>query len=679
MAPISLQIHSREDFGDEESFGSTGAYEKISGTAHYEIDPSSISAKTIVDLDHVKLDHDGIIRFSGDFCIFKPRDMRRANGRLLFEVLNRGSKNMFRDLMGARTTPGRSSNNNPSSVTDVGNGFLMREGYTIAWAAWQGDIIAGDNRMLLNLPELDDEAKEIVGVVRSEITVDESNIYVQRLSGNDHTRGYEPLRLNTSTARMTVRSRANDKGRELATDDWDFAYLDEQGNPVRSPLHCYVKTGFEPGHLYEITYPAKNPVPLGLGFLAVQEFVTFAARGEEDCAGLQNPLRERGARELIAYGWGMSQSARFLREFIYRGYNLNDFGQQVFAGVVAHVSGGGRIQLNIRFGQPGRFPQQHKENRYPSDEFPFAYVPCRDPFTGITDSIMQRPESDPFVIHSQASAEYWERRGSLVHTDANGHDLPEHPKVRIYLFANAQHDSSCQVVPSSSAVAHHRNMLRTTALNRALLVALDRWATERIPPPPSAVPSLERGTASTADAAIGYFPRLPGVRIPSDANRLFFKSFGPDFDRGVIEEPPSIDYGKEYKVLVPITDEDGCEGAGLTTPELMAPLATYTGWSVRPQLPEHDPGQVVLGGVNGTTFELQPTVALRLATGDPRRSIEERYASREEYVERIKEAAMNLVRQRVLLEEDAQAYITSSGAAFDAAMRGPSLGWPPQK
>lgn len=677
MAPISLHIHSREDFCNGEVFGSSGAYERILGTAQYSIDPSSTSAKTVVDLQYTQVDSDGLVRFSGDFCILKPKDMRKANGRLLFEVLNRGSKNMFRDLMGARAGSESSSSNNPCCTADVGNGFLMREGYTIAWAAWQGDIIAGNNRMLLHLPELVDEANGLVGVVRTEIVVDDPDVYVQRLSGNDHTQGYDPLTLKKSNARMTVRAHETDNGIELADNEWEFACHDGQGNMVPSPLHCYVKRGFKPGYIYELTYTAKNPVPLGLGFLAVQEFVSFAARGDVDAAGERNPLREHGARDLTAYGWGMSQSARFLREFIYRGYNLNDCGHRVFDGVVAHVSGGGRIQLNVRFGQPGRYPQQHREARYPSDEFPFAYAPCRDPFTGITDSIMRRPGSDPFVIHSQASAEYWERRGSLVHTDAYGSELPEHPKVRIYLFANAQHDASCQVVPSPSAVEHYRNMLRTTALNRALLVALDQWVTEGIAPPPSDIPSLERGTAATADAAIESFPKLVGVRTPSNANRLFFKSFGPAFHKGVIEEPPSVDYTQEYKVLVPTTTVDGFEHAGLKTPDLLVPLATYTGWSVRPDFPEYAAGPTVLGGVHGSTFELQPTAALRITKADPRLSIEERFGSREEYVERVKKAAMILVQQRVLLEEDAQDYIASSGAAFDAAMSGPSLVWPP--
>jgi hypothetical protein len=668
MAPASLEIHARCDFADGKPFGTAGAYEKISGAAHYAIDPQSPSARTVVDIDLAPRCADGLIRFSGDFCILRPKDPTKGNGRLVFEVLNRGNKKLFRDLMDARIAPDGSGGNDPTSEADIGNAFLLRQGYTIAWAAWQGDIIAGDGRMLLHLPDLLGGACALTGVVRSEMVVEDRGVTVQRLSGNDHTRGYPASTLDKGNSRLTVRARSADERREIAADAWDFAMLDEAGNLAPSALHCHVKQGFEPGSLYELTYEAERPLPLGLGFLAVQEFVTRITRRGFDLLSAPEPPDGLESR-LVPLAWGMSQSARFLREFIYRGYNRTDDGRQVFAGVVAHVAGAGRIQLNLRFAQPGRFPQQHKETDYPSDEFPFAYVSVRDPFTGQVDSIMRRPDTDPFVIHSQTSAEYWERRGSLVHTDAEGLRLPEHPKVRIYAFANAQHDASCQFVPSPTSVDAHRNMLRTTALNRALLLALDVWVTRKEPPPPSAFPALEDGTADAAGAACGNL-RLPSdIRLPTEANRLFFKTFGPDFSEGSIQEPPIVDRLKEYMVIVPGTDYDGLEKAGLATPELLAPLATHMGWSVRPRRPGEVGDASVLAGVHGTTIALPSTAALRQATADPRLSIEERYRSREDYIVAVRESAERLVSARILLREDAEAYVAESGPAFTTVMR----------
>lgn len=675
MAAVSLDVLERHDFADGRLFGQAGVYEKIKGAVHYTVDPASPSARTIVDIDLVPCGPDGLIRFSGDFCVLRPKDPAKGNGRLVFEVLNRGTKKLFRDLMDAHIPPDGGGGNDPTSAADVGNALLLRHGYTMAWAAWQGDILAGEGRMLLHLPDLRGKAGPLTGIVRSEIAVEEPGVTVQRLSGNDHTRGYPASTLDTTKARLTVRGRANGERFELAADAWSYAVLDDTGKPVPSALHCHVRDGFEPGCLYELTYEAERPLPLGLGFLAVQQFVTqLANHGLGDPSGSQP---SEGTR-LVPLAWGMSQSARFLREFIYRGYNSTDDGRQVFAGIVAHVAGAGRIQLNLRLAQPGRYPQHHRESDYPSDEFPFAYVPSPDPFTGQVDAIMRAPGNDPYVIHSQSSAEYWERRGSLVHTDAEGRRLPEHPKVRIYAFANAQHDASCQYAPSPSSLVAHRNMLRTTSLNRMLLLALDAWVVDGKAPPPSVFPALEDGTADDP-ASVTAGLRLPvAFPRPAEVNRLFFKSFGPDFARGLVQEPPTIDRSREYRVLVPTTDEDGLETAGLATPELLAPLATHMGWSIRPGRPDDVPGAAVLAGVHGTSIALPATAALREEMADPRRSVAERYGSREEYISAVRAISERLVTQRMLLEEDAESYVAGSGPAFDAAMAGKLIRWPQQ-
>jgi hypothetical protein len=318
------------------------------------------------------------------------------------------------------------------------------------------------------------------------------------------------------------------------------------------------------------------------------------------------------------------------------------------------VAGGGRVILNYRFAQPGRHPRQHEDHIYASDQFPFAYGLSTDPLTGKTDGLLKRPASDPLVIHTQTASEYWQRRGSLAHTDALGHDLPDHERARVFFFASSQHHADPNSGPLSGAHRGLSNPLNTTPLLRALLDALDAWVTHGTPPPASRVPTRADGTLVTAAEVQARFPHIPGVTSPNHPDRLFAQELGPDFERGIIaKEPPEEDKSKAYAVLLPQVDADGNDVAGLRTPHVEVPLATFTGWNFRlPGCAEHD-----LASLNGSYLPFAKTTAERQASGDTRPALQERYRSKGHYVRAIAMAAQRLVEQRLLLEEDADRYV----------------------
>ena len=654
---IRLEIDVREPFAESMEFGDTGPYERLSGHVHFAIDPGAQAYQGVVDLEYAPRNTEGLVEYSSEFYMLKPVDLLRGNRRLIYDVLNRGQKLLLQYLNDAV------QEENPCGPDHAGNGFLMRRGYSIVWSAWQGDILPVNGRMVMKVPRASVDGEPILGVVRTEfapndftvgIGVPESGLVCIPLSGNHYTVPYDAATPETASATLTYREYETDARTPIPAGEWQFAKLDAEGDPVTSPNHCYLPVGFKPGWIYELIYTAKDPLVLGLGFTCVRDFISFLLHQLQDQAGRPNPLVQRDANIEKAYGWGCSQSARFLREFVYRGFNEDEEGKLVFSGVSPFVSGGGRVTLNYRFAQPGRYPRKQYDHLYPSDQFPFAYPVISDPLTCNTDGILKRPETDPLVIHTQTSSEYWQRRGSLVHTDIFGNDLPDHEKSRVYLFSSAEHAHDPLLGPEHDLLRHPTNPLNVTAFLRALQDALDLWATDGISPPESHVPRIADESLVSAKAVREQFPSIPGVEHPSAPNRVWVQDHGPGFVTGIMSvEPPAEGQGKEYPVLVPQVDDDGNEKAGIRGPDLEAPLATYTGWNYRPKgMPDK-----IIGSVSGSYLPFPRNRAKRVATGDSRPSIEERYRSRAHYVRAIAMAVQRLVEQRLLLQEDADRFV----------------------
>jgi hypothetical protein len=638
---VELALVSRGAFADGHAFGETGAYERLAGKVRFAIDPRAADVRQVVDLRLAPAGADGTVRCTADFFLLRPVDLARGNQRLFFDYGNRGNKRclqFFNDAVGS---------NDPRTLEHAGNGFLMRRGYTIAWLGWQGDLQPGEGRMLIDLPVARGDGEPITGPVRVEYVVTQPGVHCLPLSGQAAARSYPALTRDTRRARLTRRRYADSAREPIAPEAWQFARL-EQGVTIDgggreraiipSDEHLYLEAGFEPGWIYELVYTARDPLVLGLGHVAVREFVSFLKHADKF---------EK------AYAWGRSQTGRCIRDFVYYGFNGDAAGRRVFDGVLPHVAGAGRMWMNQRFAAIMPLPGQEYENHLtPVDRFPFSYASSSDHLTGRTDAILRHPQTDPLVIHTDTATEYWQRRGSLVVTTTRGDDLPLPETVRVYFWASSQHYADPLLgEPPRGLCQNPMNAVWTSMLFRAVLYLMDRWASGGAPPPPSRIPRRRDDTLVSAEEWRRQFPAIPGLMIPRGPSKLDLLDFGPDADQGILAtEPPEIVAGKRYAVLVPAVDADGNDVAGVRAPMVQAPLATYVGWNMRaPHL-----GKGAMAPIVGATIEFPATPEERAQTGDPRRAVLERYPDQAAYARAIAEAARGLVADGLMLEEDVE-------------------------
>jgi Alpha/beta hydrolase domain len=652
---LELSITDRFSFAEGHEFGAAAAYERLIGRAHFAVDPDAPAQQGITDLHNAPTDAAGLVHFSGDFSILQPIDPARGNHRLFFDYGNRGNKRMLQFFNDAVAS------NDPRSLAHAGNGFLMRRGYTVVWLAWQGDLLPGNGRMLLDLPVARGRDRPVTGLVRVEYIANRAGITTFPLSGRVSVRSHPTVSLDPREALLTRRRYPYDERIPMPPESWCFARveggtgLDNQGAVqavIPSDSHIHIPGGFEPGWIYELVYTGRDPLVLGLGHLAVRDFVSFLRYGAEDSSGRANPLRERGEPVEKAYAWGRSQTGRCLRDFVYRGFNADCSGRKVFDGILPHVAGAGRMWLNYRFANADvSGGQQYEDHFNPADTFPFSYAETTDHVTGRRDAILKRPETDPLVIHTQTSTEYWQRRGSLAHTDTSGNDLPQPAGVRIYMWASSQHFADpIPKKPERGVCQNYLNTVATSMLFRAMIDAMDRWATTGVAPPDSRIPRRADGTLVTVEEWRRQFPEIPGLATPRTPSALPLLDYGPDADHGILQEPPALVRDAEYPVLVPAVDEDGNDRAGVRAPMVAAPLGTYCGWNLRAR--GFGPG--AMHEFSGSYIPLPEVLEERRATGDPRRSVLERYPDAAAYVRAITAAARQLVEQGLMLEEDVE-------------------------
>jgi hypothetical protein len=637
----SVAIDRRETVLGGQSFGAAGPYEKIVGTMRFTADPEHPANRAVTDIALAPRNAAGRVEFSGDFYILKPADMRKGNGRLLCDVGNRGRKvalGKFNDCAQV---------SEPSTPADFGNGFLMRHGYTVAWAAWQPDVPRRDGLMALDVPR----AKGASGLVRCEL---HPNKRVDTLPLADRYHIPHPVAdLADPRARITMREHAGPDAApvEVPRSKWRF--------PDAS--HVQMDGGFAPGALYEVVYPSVDSPVVGLGFLAIRDAAAWL-RWAPAASG--NPLA--GAIER-AYLFGVSQSGRFLRNMLYLGLDEDEQGRMVFDAVLPHVAGGRRGEFNLRFGQPSL-------NAHDS-------VGSLPPF--LYDELLARATRRgrvPKIVATNTSAEYWRGDASLIHTDDAGRrdvDLPEF--ARTYFFAGTQHGAGAlpplaEDPNTGSRGVQRFNITDYGPLLRAALVNLDRWASAGAEPPASAHPRLADGTAVMGESLAESFGRIPGMRFPDRIVRPLHLDFGPDIDRGIAAYPPKA--GAPYRTYVSAVDADCNEVAGIRPVEVAVPLATLTGWN--PRHPDQgSPGDLM--SMMGSTLPFPRTRPERERNGDPRKSIEERYPSRAAYLEKVREAAQKLVAARHVLAEDVEAIVERAGKLWDWVMAGspaPSAGRP---
>jgi len=622
-----IDVHKREMVLGGQSFGTAGGDEKIAGTIRFAADPAHPLNRKITDIGLAQKNADGRVEFSGDFYLLKPIDMAKGNGRLLLDVANRGRKVALGMFNSTPRVP------DPSTPVDFGNGFLMRQGYTVAWVGWQIDVPRQDGLMALDVPR----ARGVTGMIRCEL---QPNARETILPLADRYHIPNPVAdLADPQARVTMREHAGVDATvvEIPRTAWRFP----------DPAHIEMKGGFTPGAIYDVVYRSAEPPVVGLGLLAVRDTAAWlrwapAASGNP-CAG----ALER------AYLFGVSQTGRFLRHLLFLGLDEDEQGRMVFDAVIPHIAGGRRGEFNLRLGQPS-LNAKESVGSLP----PFNY-------DGLLKGLKERGRV-PRIVATNTSAEYWRGDASLTHTDIEGRRDIEPPDfVRTYLFSGTQHTPGSLPPLAADPNTGSRGLQKFNVVDygpliRAVLVNTDRWVSEGVEPPASAFPRIADGTSVEAESTASFFHTLPGVRFPDRIVRPLRLDFGPDIERGIAAFPSKA--GAPYRSNVSALDADGNEVAGIRPPELVAPLATYTGWN--PRHPEQGaPGDLM--AMMGSTLPFALTRAERSRTGDPRLSIEERYPSRKAYLDKARETTQQLVAARHVLAEDVEGIVERAGRLWD--------------
>ena len=609
-----------------------GAYERVAGRVHFAMNPRLAANQIVCDLDLAERNPAGEVESTADFYVLQPTDHAKSNNTILFEVSNRGGKGMLNRFTFAR------------GASDFGDEWVMRQGFTLMWLGWEWDIPASNaNALHFTAPHYRPGTPR-EGLVRAEYTAEKSGTTMPL-----GDRAQDAIPIGKAIA-LYVRSGTDAAPRPIAADKYSVA-SDERS--IQMPA------GFEAGMLYEFVYQGKDPVVAGAGLAAVRDFISFLKYGGEanGWTGLRPDAK-------LAIGFGISQSGRWLREFLYDGFNADESGRRVFDGVWADVAGAGRGSFNFRYAQPSRDGWPYLNVFYPTDLFPFTDTPETDPVTGKSAGLLDRARAahaQPKLFFTNDSSEYWGRIASLIHVTADGrHDAAISPDTRIYFMAGVQH------FPRSLPLTKQNtrftiNVVDHRPVQRALLAALEAWVKDGVAPPPSVYPKLAEGQLTSLDHL--KFPALESVSVPPHPRVARRLDFGPEFlTHGVVlQEPPRVTGA--FPVLVPQVDADGIDLGGVRLPEVSVPLATLTGWNLR-DAQRGAPAEIA--EFYGSTFPFLKTREARTTAHDPRPSIAERYPSREEYLKRVDAAADDLIGRRFLLPQDRDFVVQRAAQLWDA-------------
>jgi hypothetical protein len=643
----SITIAAVEPFAPGTTFGSAGEYQRVRGTFKGEVDPTDARNRVIANIDKAPRNAAGKVEYEADFFMLRPADAQRANGKLIYDVTNRGRLNFH-----WRFTEAKRRSNDPRTVEDAGDGLFFRQGYTFVWSGWDPEAPTRGNGLAMKAVVATDGGAPITKLIREEFvsgTRDRSEG-----DGGSRTEGhvfrlfYDPASLDQSTAKLTVRRTNASPRREIPAAGW--AYIGNRGIQLLP-----VGTQPEPGSLYEFHYVAKDPRVLGLGMAATRDLISFLRYETADVQGGPHPAQRTMSRALA---FGSSQSGRFLRDFVRDGFNQDGSGRKVFDAVMAHTAGSGGVFLNEAFAQPNRTSTQHEDHTFPESTFPFSTARVSDPVTGKTGALFRGDGFDPLWMETNTSTEYWQKGASLLLTDPLGtRDLELPANARAYLIASTQHNATYDMNVSHGSCVNARNPHAVTPLQRALFVALDEWVDGKAPPA-SRTPRLRDGTLTAPEKL--NLPKIPGIQAAPRFNEI-----------AVIKDwtKPEIDMTKPYRILVPQVDADGNETAGVLMPDIAVPVATHTGWNqYRSPYPDGEACDR-----DGTYAPFARTRAERESRGDPRPSLEERYGTHAEYVRRYEAVVQGLVKERLLLAEDAQRYMARVRSDEVAKLFSPSV------
>ena len=618
-SPALAQVSRFEVTGDVPAFagrqfGEAGPYRRVTARATIALDPADPHNAVITDLAAAPRNADGKVEATADVVILTPANPASASGTMLVDVPNRGRK-LAPELFDDAPQPGA---NRAEQAGDAGNGFLYGRGTTLVWVGWQGDIPSTPGQLAMQAPIL----TGVTGTVREEFVF-------------DNTTGSAVV----SPAWKLAASPSLDVSVRGA---WADARQKPAGLSARAVDDTHVEiarpaAGFDAGALYELVYTGRDPAVLGMGYAITRDVASFLRRENSR----SNPLAAQGrppvARAIL---FGVSQSGRFARDYLYLGFNQDTTGRIVFEGMMPHVGGARRMATNVRFGQPGRNARHPQDPAWQADEFPFTYAVLDDPLSGRRDGLLLRCQlsnSCPLIMQTDSEHEWWASRASLLVTDTRGNPLDLPPNVRAYMLTGTTHfETPGGASRRIAAAALPTNPLHNGPTMRALFVDMEQWIGEGRLPPSSRVPMRSQGTLVPAALALpGPIPGLPydGIHTPAAFS-----------DQSVL---PPREIGR-YPVFVPRLDTDGIAIAGVRQLSILVPRATFTGWNPRAE----GFGPTALYPLQGTMLPLAPTEAERRANGDPRRSFAERYGDENGYRRARQEGAALLRSDRLLLEQD---------------------------
>lgn len=627
------------------SFGSVGQYEILTGRAYGELDPKDPHNTIITDLQSAPRNARGMVEYVATFTLVKPVDLTKANGVLLYAVPNRGN----RISIPAFSTTG-------GVAGETGDEFFLKRGYVILHSGWQGDLLPRPGAETITVPiAKNPDGSSITGLALALFNNMPSGTNTLPLPA-----AREAGSLNTAKAALTKRTSEEGAIIPLSGADWAFADCGKTPFPgVPDANKVCVKGGFDPAYLYELSYTAKDPLVLGIGFAATRDINAFFRRAVRDDSNQANPV---AGKITHAIAQGISQSGNFIKTFIHLGFNQDETNRIVWDGANDHIAGR-QLAMNIRFATPGGAANLYEAGSEP----PLWWGDYADTTRGQKAASMldrcRATKTCPKIFETFGSSEFWGLRMSpnLLGTKADV-DIPLPPNVRRYYFPGTTHGGgrggfSTDVPAAAGTCELPSNPNPQAETMRALILALTEWVVKDATPPPSVYPRLDQGQLVRPDHRAIGFPVIPGAPLPDNMiNPLLDYDYGPEFKykdlSGVMAmQPPLIK--RVLPMLVPKVDADGNETSGIQSPLLQAPLGTYLGWNVTRTGFYKGRGCGFAGGF----IPFAKTKAERLATGDPRPSLEERYHDHAGYVAVVKKAVEGLLHQHFLLPEDAERLI----------------------
>jgi hypothetical protein len=698
-----LEIVSSVDaYGGATPAGAAGPYTVITGIVHGKLNPTHPDNAGIVDLANAPVGTDGYVSYTTDVVILRPKSASTARRVLFYDVVNRGNKLGQASFVGGGAL-------NTGAAPDATFPSMLRAGYTVVWSGWQGGIAqtgAGATGSVgVTFPvAANKDGTPITGLSREE--------YIQDYAGgtaNAIPLTYPPASLtDLSEVSFTARqSWLDSAGKEdYATPSvpvpvWSYV-TDTTGAvsvhftpPAAVPTPSGAMVPADAGTIYSFVYRAKNPIVMGTGFAAVRDLISFLRNSTADAKGVANPLNDMKTAACaggvacagspstnfdFALGEGISQSGRFMRDFLYQGFNKDGAGNIVFDGMMPNIPASRKTWVNWRFAQGGRWSKQHEDHWMPGDQFPFTYGVMTDPVSGASDGLLKSclaSSTCPKIMQIDGSFEWWGGRASLVVTDGAGHDITLPDNVRYYLVSGTQHGGGAGVttgivtVPVSGSMCQFAaSPVSETPVERALIPALENWVVHNTAPPASQYPTVASGKLVASDQASTGFPNLSNVTVPSGATAtptalsltytgLVNQLFVTDYSNAV----PAANLSKPYTVLVPKVDANGNETSGIRMPELSVPVATYMGWNLR------GVGHAVGEGCSSTGSAIPLAVnSATKAAADPRTTLAALYSGRADYQTKFGAATDALVAQGFLTSLDATNVYKSGAATISSAL-----------